>query len=110
MNVPSFKSTAVISYGRTRFGVAGSYANSRESAILLLNYGRDQMRETLKKQQTGSERRHIAKGERLMASEEAAALLESAKEALSMVRGSELVGSRNVVREGSPRSRSGKRK
>ena len=58
-----------------------------------------------KKKQVSSARKHATKRERMMADRESSDLLESASQALAMVRGSKLVGGRISVRQAPPEPR-----
>jgi putative transcriptional regulator len=63
-----------------------------------------------KKKQVASPRKHATKRERMMIDRESSDLLESASQALAMVRGSKLIGGRISVRQApaEPRPRSKK--
>lgn len=60
-----------------------------------------------KKKRTASARNRVTKHERVMTDKESSALLESASQALAMVRGSKLIGGRFSVRQApaQPRAR-----
>jgi putative transcriptional regulator len=58
-----------------------------------------------KKKQVATPRRRVTKPERMMTDNESSGLLESASQALAMIRGSKLVGGRISVRSAPPEPR-----